>query len=91
MAAAEPLRIQVRVCAQLHPELYAMLAPIALRGRADRLRQLALFALARQQSTATGAAGAVPETGVAAPALEGGDAMLLAQRSHLLTVLHVPD
>ena len=42
MADAEALRVQVRLSAELHPELFTALVSVRPRGRADRLRQLAL-------------------------------------------------
>ena len=48
MGRAEVLRIQVRLCAELHPELYATLRAIGARRRAERLRQLALLGLLGQ-------------------------------------------
>ena len=48
MGRAEVLRIQVRLCAELHPELHATLRAIGARRRAERLRQLALLGLLGQ-------------------------------------------
>jgi len=50
MADADALRVQVRVTADLHPELFAALSSVRPRGRADRLRQLALLGLTGQRS-----------------------------------------
>ena len=49
MADADALRVQVRVTADLHPELFAALSLVRPRGRADRLRQLALLGLTSQR------------------------------------------
>ena len=49
MADANALRVQVRVTADLHPELFAALVDVRPRGRADRLRQLALLGLRGQR------------------------------------------
>jgi hypothetical protein len=62
MAGADALRVQVRITADLHPELFAALVDVRTRGRADRLRQLALLGLTGQRSAhlsdATSGAGA---------------------------------
>jgi hypothetical protein len=57
MAADDALRVQVRLTADLHPELFAALACVRPRGRADRLRQLALLGLTGQRFAAPGSAG----------------------------------
>jgi hypothetical protein len=50
MADVDALRVQVRVTADLHPELFAALVDVRPRGRADRLRQLALLGLTGHSS-----------------------------------------
>jgi hypothetical protein len=93
MAAAETLRVQVRVSARLHPELFATLAPIGLRGRADRLRQLALLGLSGQRVANGGQSLPVngPAGVSAAPAAEQMDPALAARRARVLGALSMPD
>jgi len=55
MADAEVLRVQVRLSAELHPELFAALAGARPRGRADRSRQLALLGLTGRRPADAGA------------------------------------
>ncbi len=55
MADAETIRIQVHLSPELHPELFTALAGLRPRGRAERVRQLALMGLAGVQAQATGA------------------------------------
>ena len=87
------LRVQVRVSAGLHPELFATLAPIGLRGRADRLRQLALLGLSGQRVASgeqslpvSGPAGVLAE-----PAAEQRDPALAARRARVLGALNMAD
>ena len=54
MADADALRVQVRLSAELHPELFKALVCVRPRGRADRLRQLALLGLTGPRATDSG-------------------------------------
>ncbi|MEA1052991.1 hypothetical protein U5801_24745 [Lamprobacter modestohalophilus] len=99
MAAAERLRIQVGVCARRHPELFAILMRVSLRGRADRLRQLALLGLSGpSRSDAEPTLGTIashreadarspPESSIHSEP----DPQLAADRARLLDALHLSD
>ncbi|EIC23833.1 hypothetical protein [Thiorhodovibrio frisius] len=63
MADAEALRVQVHLSPALHPELFGALAGLRPRGRAERLRQLALMGLSGGRAGAAG----VAETAKAMP------------------------
>ena len=76
MGRAETLRIQVRVCAELHPELHATLRAIGARRRAERLRQLALLGLLGRSASAPPADGS-PVAVATAPAADARRARLL--------------
>jgi hypothetical protein len=65
MADAETLRVQVQLSPDLHPELFGAVAGLRPRGRAERLRQLALMGLS--SSGRAGEFGVVAETAQAAP------------------------
>ena len=99
MAAAERLRIQVGVCAHRHPELFAILMRVSQRGRADRLRQLALLGLSgpsRSDAEPAAATAATPrETDARSPPASSihsePDPQLAADRARLLDALHLSD
>ncbi len=100
MAAAETLRIQVGVCAVRHPELFSSLMAVSQRGRADRLRQLALLGLSGPSHV-----DAEPTSGTTAAQREADarsppescsihsepDTQLVADRARLLEALHLSD
>ncbi|MFE8031790.1 hypothetical protein [Thiohalocapsa marina] len=94
MAAAETLRIQVCLSAQLHPELFAVLAPLPPRRRAERLRQLTLLGLVAQGRPATEAGvrgGAILPQALPEGAPDRADPQLEAQRAGLLGALSLTD
>jgi hypothetical protein len=91
MADVDALRVQVRVIANLHPELFAALAAVRTRGRADRLRQLALLGLTGNRSVDLGDAGSSGDTeppqGPGTPQLETAD----PRRTRILGALTLSD
>lgn len=99
MAAAERLRIQVGVCARRHPELFASLGAVSRRGRADRLRQLALLGLigpSRSNAEPAAATTTSPREAEARSPPESSlhsepDPQLAADRARLLDALHLSD
>jgi hypothetical protein len=100
MAAAERLRIQVGVCAVRHPELYAILMRVSQRGRADRLRQLALLGLSGPSrgdaEPTSGSTASPPEADARSPPEPSSiasepDPQLAADRARLLEALHLSD
>ena len=100
MAAAERLRIQVGVCARRHPELFAILMRVSRRGRADRLRQLALLGLSGPSlSDAEPTLGTIAshrEADARSPPESSSthsepDPQLVADRARLLDALYLSD
>ncbi|MBK5969321.1 MULTISPECIES: hypothetical protein [Thiorhodovibrio] len=79
MADAEALRVQVHLSPALHPELFGAVAGLRPRGRAERLRQLALMGLSGGRAGVAQAATIVPAepTPPAAEALSPTRARLL--------------
>lgn len=99
MAAAETLRIQVGVCARRHPELFACLGAVSRRGRADRLRHLALLGLSAPSRVeaepgavaASSRQAADPRSPPQPPDAPVSDPQLTAERARLLKALQLPD
>ena len=99
MAAAERLRIQVGVCAGRHPELFACLRAVSQRGRADRLRQLALLGLSGPSrgdaEPASGTTASQRQEDARSPPEcsihSEPDPQLAADRARLLDALHLSD
>ena len=91
MADVDAPRVQVRLTVDLHPELFAALASVRPRGRADRLRQLALLGLTGHRCAEQGDAGSA---GPAAPVPDAVDAETETpdpKRARLLGALTLAD
>jgi hypothetical protein len=91
MADAEALRVQVRLTRDLHPELFVALASLRPRGRADRLRQLALLGLSGHQCAHPGDAGSAQATEPAQAAADALPETPDPRRARLLGALTLDD
>lgn len=91
MADVEALRVQVRLSAELHPELFTALVSMRPRGRADRLRQLALLGLTGHRAADSSDSSAAGSAALPATPVEDRVAPANPKRARILGTLTLAD
>ena len=91
MAGVEALRVQVRLSAELHPELFTALVSMRPRGRADRLRQLALLGLTGHRAADSNDSSDTRSSALTSSPVEVRVAPPNPKRAHILGALTLAD